>query len=141
MTSCPFCAIVAGAIDADLVVPLSPNTWALPALRQWPDNPGHTLVLTTGHEADLVDLSQDLRAELFDQVARVAGVLPAAWEAIGTTVFQNNGSPGQTLFHLHVHVVPRFTGDGFLAPGGGADEVPRRTRVEQAEILRAALGA
>ncbi|HZC52655.1 MAG TPA: HIT family protein [Mycobacterium sp.] len=141
MDHCPFCAIGAGEVDADLVASRTPHTYAIPALRQWPANPGHMLVLPTGHAASLWDMGDGLRTELFGHVARIAAVLAAAFDAAGTTVIQNNDTPGQTLHHLHVHVVPRSPRDGFVMAAATVREVPRGERAGQAAALRAALQA
>ncbi|WP_337917571.1 HIT domain-containing protein [Actinopolymorpha pittospori] len=110
------------------------------ALRQRRHNLGHALVLPTSHATSLYDMSSDLRAELFDEVARVARVMAAHLGAHGSTILQNNDSPDQVLFHVHVHVVPRYPGDAYLTPSGPPGlEIPRETRVEQAAALHAAL--
>ena len=140
MADCPFCAIARGELDTDLVASRTPRTFVVPALRQRRHNLGHVLVLPTSHATSLYDMSSDLRAELFDEVARVARVMSARLGAHGSTILQNNDSPDQVLFHVHVHVVPRYPGDEYLTPAGPPGlEIPRETRVEQAAGLRAAL--
>jgi histidine triad (HIT) family protein len=140
MADCPFCAIARGELDADLVASRTPRTFVVPALRQRRNNLGHVLVLPTAHATSLYDMSSDLRTELFDEVARVAQVMSARLGAHGSTILQNNDSPDQVLFHVHVHVVPRYRDDAYLTPSGPPGvEIPREARVEQAAALRAAL--
>lgn len=141
MQQCPFCAIGAGEIDADLVASRTPRTYAIPALRQWPANLGHMLVLPATHATSLWDMDDDLRSELIHHVARIAALLGSAFGGAGTTLLQNNNIPGQTLFHVHVHVIPRSAGDNLVMAAGTAREVPRGERAEQAAALRAALHA
>jgi histidine triad (HIT) family protein len=141
MDHCPFCAIGAGEVDADLVASRTARTYAIPALRQWPANPGHMLVLPTAHATSLWDMDDGLRAELVGHVSRLAAVLPTAFSATGSMLIQNNHTPGQTLLHVHVHVVPRAEGDNFVMSADVVQEVPRAERAEQADTLRAALHA
>lgn len=141
MDQCPFCAIGAGDVDADLVASRTPRTYAIPALRQWPANRGHMLVLPTTHATSLWDMDDGLRAELVGHVTRIAEVLPVAFDATGSTLIQNNNTPGQTLMHVHVHVVPRAAGDNFVMAAATVQEVPRGDRAAQAAAIRAAFHA
>ncbi|GAA4591776.1 hypothetical protein GCM10023194_51920 [Planotetraspora phitsanulokensis] len=54
-------------------------------------------------------------------------------------VLQNDNIPGQTLFHLHVHAIPRSPGDGFILADPAKIEIPFEVRVQQAAQLRKAL--
>ncbi|MFE7704363.1 HIT family protein [Streptomyces sp. NPDC057486] len=76
--------------------------------------PGHTLVIPTAHHTDLFDIPADVLADTMAQVQRVAGVMRSALGAGGVNILSASG-PGsqQSVPHLHVHVVPRWPGDGF----------------------------
>jgi histidine triad (HIT) family protein len=76
-------------------------------------NPGHVLVATKRQIETIVELDDDLAGALFRTVARVARAVDAAFRPDGITVLQaNRPAGGQTVPHLHVHVVPRHAGDG-----------------------------
>jgi histidine triad (HIT) family protein len=107
---CLFCGIVDGEIpgrivyeDDDIVAFLDVN----PLAR------GHTLVVSKPHRERVNDLEPPEAAALFRAVADVVPAVEAAVDAPGSTVAINNGeAAGQEVPHLHVHVVPRWAGDG-----------------------------
>jgi histidine triad (HIT) family protein len=103
---CPFCAIVAGTADAEVVLR---DDVAVAFLDIRPLFPGHVLVVPVDHIVTLPEL--DDVGPFFERVQLVAGVLPAALGAQGTFV-ANNNVVSQSVAHLHVHVVPRTKGDG-----------------------------
>jgi histidine triad (HIT) family protein len=63
-----------------------------------------------------------------------------AFAATGATVFQNDNAPDQELSHVHIHVIPRKTGDDFKLPDPSRQEVTREERIQQAQSLRRILG-
>lgn len=76
-------------------------------------NPGHVLVATKQQAETLMDIDEALAARLFVVVARVAKAVQTAFAPEGITVLQANRPAGwQTVPHLHVHVLPRYAGDG-----------------------------
>ncbi|MES2422786.1 MAG: HIT family protein [Pseudomonadota bacterium] len=76
-------------------------------------NPGHVLVATKQQAETLMDIDDALAGRLFVVVARVARAVQAAFAPEGITVLQANRPAGwQTVPHLHLHVLPRFAGDG-----------------------------
>jgi histidine triad (HIT) family protein len=107
---CVFCRIVADAEPAS-VVHEDANTLAFMNLRQ--SNPGHVLVVPRRHLVTFDELDDDLAAHLARAVVRVARGVRDAFGATGYNVFQNNGAAaGQDVFHLHVHILPRWENDG-----------------------------
>ena len=136
--TCPFCEIASSEEEEDLIAYRSESVFVITALRQRANHYGHALVLPTEHVVDLSGAPPSLLAEVFEVVARVSAAMPRAFGAVGTTILQNNSIPDQTLLHLHVHVVPRFVGDGFRLPDPTVSVIDRETRVAQAaEIARA----
>ena len=103
---CPFCAIVAGTAEAEVVFR---DDVAVGFLDIRPLFPGHVLIVPVDHVVTLPEL--DDVGPFFERVQRVAGVLPTALGAQGTFV-ANNNVVSQSVAHLHVHVVPRTKGDG-----------------------------
>ena len=108
MAGCPFCAIVAGDEDADVVYR---DAVAVAFLDRRPLFPGHVLVVPTRHADTLVDLDLDDVGPFFTVVQRLAAAMPVALGSQGTFVAMNN-VVSQSVRHLHVHVVPRTKGDG-----------------------------
>ena len=107
MSECVFCRIVAGQIPAS-VVHEDGETLAFMDLGQV--NPGHVLVAVKRHAQDIYALDEPQARALFSAVARG---IRAAFAPQGLSVYQANGkAAGQTVLHLHIHVVPRYEGDG-----------------------------
>lgn len=105
---CIFCSIVDGAADAAVVFA---DDVAVAFLDRSPVFKGHVLVVPRTHVETLVDLDVALVGPFFERVQRIAAALPAALDAHGTFV-ANNNIVSQSVAHLHVHVVPRRRKDG-----------------------------
>ncbi len=105
---CAFCAIVAGDAEAHVVCE---DERTLAFLDHRPLFPGHTLVIPREHVETLADLPAADLGAFFEVVQRIARVMPAALDAEGTFV-ANNNRVSQSVAHLHLHVVPRSRGDG-----------------------------
>ncbi|MDV3157147.1 MAG: HIT family protein [Candidatus Phytoplasma australasiaticum] len=73
---------------------------------------GHTLVITKKVYANIQDVPQDVFLHLFKIVYQISHVLIKAFKASGLNLINNNGEvAGQTVFHYHVHIIPRFSKD------------------------------
>jgi histidine triad (HIT) family protein len=105
-SSCPFCAIVSGEADGDIVLD---DDGAVAFLDRSPLFKGHVLVVPREHVVTLPELA-DIEP-FFLAVQRIARALPTALGAQGTFVAINN-VVSQSVAHLHAHVVPRTRGDG-----------------------------
>ncbi len=106
--SCAFCAIVAGAAPAHVVLD---DEFALGFLDARPLFPGHTLLVPRRHVETLTDLAPEAVEPLFARARRLAAAVETGLGAQGTFVAMNN-RVSQSVPHLHVHVVPRTKGDG-----------------------------
>ena len=137
MSDCVFCKIVAKAIPAT-VVHEDEHTLAFMDIGQV--NPGHVLVALKAHAENIFALQDAQAAALFRSAARVARAIRAAFEPEGLSVYQANGSAaGQTVLHFHLHLVPRYQGDG-MALTWPVKNPPREKLVDYAEKIRAKLG-
>ena len=106
---CPFCGIAKGEIPAKKVYEDS-NFMAVLDIN--PGNPGHVILMPKEHIAVLPQLSDDLAAKGFVLVKKLAGAVFDATNAQGVNIVQNNGAAaGQTVPHLHIHIIPRFDDD------------------------------
>ena len=73
---------------------------------------GHTLILPKKHYANIYELPEELAAKVFVLAKKTANALKTALDLEGLNVVQNNGSlAGQTVFHFHMHLIPRYEGD------------------------------
>ena len=107
---CIFCRLVAGDIPAATVYE-DRLTIAFMDIGQV--NPGHVLVATKRHAATLFDITPEEAATVMQTAQRVAQAVRRAFDPPGLTLLQANGREGdQTVFHFHMHVVPRHAQDG-----------------------------
>lgn len=103
-----------------------------------PQGTGHTLVVPKAPSRNLLDADPAIFGHLLAVVQKVAKAAKTAFEADGMAIMQfNETASGQTVYHLHVHVLPRFEGIP-LKPHSGQMEEPE-VLVANAEKLRAAL--
>jgi histidine triad (HIT) family protein len=106
----------------------------------FPQTEGHTLVLPKEKARNLLELSDDAAREAITRVKKVAKAVEAALEPDGVVVTQFNGAPaGQSVFHIHFHIIPRWEGRG-LGQHGGSGEMADAGELEKlAEKIRAKL--
>ena len=110
MSDCVFCRIVAGQIPSTRVHE-DEHTLAFMDLGQV--NPGHVLVTVKKHAANLYELDDMQAAAVARASTRVARAIREAFAPAGLSVYQANGkAAGQTVFHYHVHLLPRHEADG-----------------------------
>ena len=136
MADCVFCGIVAGAIPAAKVYE-DDHTVAFMDIGAV--NPGHVLVATKAHVENVFGLDDAQAAAVMQTTVRVARALRAAFAPEGVNLFQANGKAAeQTVFHFHIHVLPRRTGDG-MRLAWPVQNPPRETLAANAERIRTAL--
>ncbi len=110
MSDCVFCKIVAGQIPSTRVFE-DEHTLAFMDLGQV--NPGHVLVAVKKHAPNLYELDEMQAAAVARACVRVSKAIQNAFKPEGLSVYQANGkAAGQTVFHYHVHLLPRHEGDG-----------------------------
>jgi histidine triad (HIT) family protein len=127
--SCIFCRIVAGEVPAE-VVHREPEVVAFLDVQPLAD--GHVLVVPRAHVARVEDMDPAAADALFRATVRLAGPVRTALGAAGTTIGVNNGdATGQTIPHVHVHIVPRWPDDG---AGSVHTIFPRRTSRSLPEV-------
>lgn len=108
---CPFCAIARGEATAAEIVCEGPSWVAF--FPTEPATPGHTLVIPRLHIPDLWSLQPALAAELIRAVVRVGNAIEAVANPEGMNLISSSGAAAeQTVFHVHLHVVPRWHRDG-----------------------------
>ena len=111
MEDCIFCKIVKGDIPCQKIYE---NDKVLAFLDIMPVHKGHTLVIPKEHYPALLDMPDDVLAEAAKAAKKVSKAVVRATGADGFNIGQNNGeAAGQAVFHFHLHIIPRFKGDGF----------------------------
>lgn len=120
VTPCPFCDV-----PTDGIVAHAAHWYAI--RDRFPVSPGHSLVIPRVHIATYFDASPHLRAELWDAVSSVKQQLDEELQPDGYNVGFNAGvAAGQTVMHLHIHVIPRFAGDMDDPRGGVRHVIPSK---------------
>ena len=110
MSDCVFCKIVAGQIPSTRVYE-DEHTLAFMDIGQV--NPGHVLVAVKKHADNLYALDDAQAAAVARAGLQVARAIRDAFKPEGLSVYQANGkAAGQTVFHYHIHLLPRHAGDG-----------------------------
>lgn len=109
---CLFCQIIQGAEPAYAV---GENDVALAFLDRRPVNPGHALVIPKVHSKDILEMDESSSAGVFALVHQVSRRLQRAFgDELALNILMSNGAAAaQSVFHSHVHVIPRRNGDGF----------------------------
>lgn len=103
-----------------------------------PQAPGHTLVVPKAQSRNILDADPEMLSRLLPVVQKVAIAVKRAFAADGISIFQyNEAAGGQSVFHLHMHVVPRHEGVS-MRPHTGGMEKPE-VLAENAEKIRRAL--
>lgn len=137
MSDCVFCRIVAKQIPAT-VVHEDADTLAFMDIGQV--NPGHVLVACKPHVENVYGLQDAQAGAVFRAAAKVARAVRAAFNPPGLSIYQANGKPaGQTVFHFHLHVLPRHDADGMQLVWP-VKNPPREKLEEYAAQIRARLG-
>jgi histidine triad (HIT) family protein len=136
MSDCVFCKIAEGKIPATKV---HENELTLAFMDIGQVNPGHVLVAVKPHVENIFGLDDTLAAAVFQTAARVARAVQKAYAPEGVTLYQANGAAaGQTVFHFHLHIVPRYDKDG-MHLAWPAKNPPREQLELNAGRIRAAL--
>lgn len=106
MSDCIFCNIIAGEIPASKVYE---NEHVLAFLDITQVTKGHTLVVPKQHHRNVLDMDEQTAAKLFSVVPTIARHLEEKLGAKGMNIVNNNEEvAGQTVFHTHIHLLPRF---------------------------------
>lgn len=110
---CIFCKIVAGDIPSSKVYE---DEEVLAFLDISQVTPGHTLVVPKKHARNLLDMDETATTQLFVRVSKVAKKVEVATQAKGMNIISNMEEvAGQTVFHTHVHIIPRYSAQDELA--------------------------
>jgi histidine triad (HIT) family protein len=125
---CSVCKIVAGDIGDDVLVAENERALAIVSRRVWAAGPGHVLVVPKTHYENLYDLEDLAALDIHRLTRRIAIGLKAALACDGTSTRQHNEPAGnqRDMWHLHVHVFPRYEGDDLYGAGYRESTVDER---------------
>jgi histidine triad (HIT) family protein len=137
MENCIFCKIVAGQMPSTRI---HEDERCVAIMDINPATRGHCLILPKAHHKDLHDLPEELWLHVASVGQRVARAAREALACEGVNLFQATGRAAfQTIFHFHLHVLPRWAADGIVAPWKLRPGDPGEIR-KAGEALRSALG-
>ena len=107
---CIFCKIIRNEIPSAKIYE---DEHSLAFLDANPNNHGHTLVIPKTHAKNILDISEDSLSLMMPAVKKVSKAVFEGMDAAGLNITMNNEGPaGQVIFHLHIHIIPRFEDDG-----------------------------
>ena len=134
MIDCIFCAIAAKRAPASIVYQ---DEATVAFLDIHPIARGHTLVIPREHCANLFELSPSAGDVVMRATVKVASALREELVPDGMNLLQSNGhTAGQTIFHFHFHLVPRWRNDGLFLPRHAPGEAARTDLTELATALQ-----
>lgn len=118
VVECPFCLPEEVILENELA-------WA--RFDKFPVNPGHMLVITRRHVANFFDSTTEERQSINDLLEKARKLLDERFQPDGYNIGVNCGfAAGQTIMHLHVHLIPRYQGDMENPRGGVRGVIPGR---------------
>jgi histidine triad (HIT) family protein len=139
MVDCVFCRIIAGGLPASIVYR---DDLAIAFMDTNPVTTGHLLVVPLKHFAHLLDMDEKTGAHLFRVAMRLQDAIRrSGLKCEGINFFLADGeAAGQEVFHVHLHVIPRYKGDKFRVEADWSVKPSRFELDELAELIKATLG-
>lgn len=114
MSDCIFCKIADGSIPS---IKVYEDEHVFAFMDIMPLTKGHTLLIPKKHHENVYDMSSEEAGQLFSVAPKIAEAIKASFQPAGLNLLNNNGAPaGQSVFHFHLHFIPRYDQtDGFKA--------------------------
>ena len=141
MSGCIFCQILSGEAPASVVYR---DDTCNAFMDIQPVTSGHVLVMPNEHAANLAELAEEIGGQLFRVGQRIAAALRrSGLKCEGLNFFLADGeAAGQDVFHVHLHVIPRYKGDGFgFAFSPEYYELPNRRELDKvAQVIKDVMG-
>lgn len=138
---CPFCDWLAGNETEykqnNDIVWQDEHTLAFVSPKWWVNNPGHVIVIPKKHYENIYDIPEEVLAKTYNTVKKMAIAIKKAYKSDGTSTRQHNEPAGnQDVWHLHVHVYPRYTDDNLYQNHENKRFVSPEERVEYVRKLK-----
>ncbi|MGT2933894.1 HIT family protein [Streptococcus catagoni] len=109
MEDCIFCKIINGHIPSSKIYE---DEQVIAFLDISQTTPGHTLLVPKKHVRNILDMDQETAAETFSRLPKLARAVHKATDALAINIINNNEAlAGQSVFHAHIHIVPRYSED------------------------------
>ncbi len=108
---CIFCKIVDGEIPSYKVYE-DDHVMAFLDITQ--GTKGHTLIIPKKHVPNVYEVDEETITQVFKVVPKIANALKKSFNPIGLNIINNNEKPLQSVFHFHVHLIPRYENDGMI---------------------------
>ena len=108
---CIFCKIVSGEIPSYKIYE-DENVLAFLDITQ--GTKGHTLIIPKKHVKNIYELDEETIINVFKVVPMIAKALKKSFSPIGLNIINNNDKPLQSVFHFHIHLIPRYENDGMV---------------------------
>lgn len=133
---CLFCRIARKALPTEVVYE---NDGAVAVLDAQPIAPGHAMILPIIHAETILDLPAGEAPKVWEALVETTRILKKALSPDGFTIGINHGRvSGQSIDHLHIHIIPRWQGDGGTSLHGVVKNTPRESVAEIARRIRSA---
>jgi histidine triad (HIT) family protein len=127
--NCPLCGIVKREVSA---VVIKENKDILAFMDLYPATPGHILIIPKRHIENIYHLPADLGARIMGTAIELAGAIKYQLSPQGLNLIQaNETAAGQTIFHFHLHIVPRYDRDPVFLKFGHGNVPARAEELEQ----------
>lgn len=121
--SCPFCLVEQGREI------IASTSLSLAFFDGFPVSPGHALIIPRRHVASFFDLSEEERQDLLSLLDRVKCIVDEKYHPDGYNIGVNVGAAaGQSVFHVHMHLIPRYVGDVQNPKGGVRGVIPAKQK-------------
>lgn len=122
MPDCPFCNIEYERI-------IKKSQYSLAFFDSYPVNRGHVLIVPKRHEADYFKLEAEEKADMANLIEYVKDYLQTKYSPDGFNIGINIGeAAGQSIFHCHIHIIPRYKGDVDNPLGGVRGVIPNKQK-------------
>jgi len=108
---CIFCKIINKEIPANIVYE---DEHVLAFLDITQGTKGHTLVIPKEHSKNILETKDELLTHVFQATKTIAKAIKKAFNPIGLNIINNTDKPLQSVFHFHVHIIPRYEDDGVI---------------------------
>ena len=130
--NCVFCKVIAGEIPSQVI---DSDARTVTVMDINPATRGHVVVVTRAHAENLLELDDDDLLAAMQAVRRVTGLLKEKLHPAGFNILHNIGRAAwQSIFHFHVHVIPRYAGDPLRLPWSPAPGDPDEIAAAAADL-------
>ncbi|MBR3386862.1 MAG: HIT family protein [Bacteroidales bacterium] len=120
---CPFCLVEQ---EREII---ASSSLSIAFFDGFPVSPGHTLIIPRRHVASFFDLTEEERQDLLSLLDQVKGIVDEKYHPDGYNIGVNVGAAaGQSVFHVHMHLIPRYVGDVQNPKGGVRGVIPAKQK-------------